>query len=235
MARRENTTNTDRVDDTTTADRDVVVEREVVTDRGAHVDPGATVVSDRAVRDEVVIRERERFGGMKFGSGFFGWLTAAGTGAILTAVVSAAGAAIGFGVLDNTTADEDAAETIGIVGVILLALVIFVAYLAGGYVAGRMARFSGAKQGVAVWLWSIIMAIVAAVIGLIAGAQFDVLARLNGLPRLPINEGDLTVTGIVTAVLALLIALAGAVLGGLAGMRYHRRVDRVGLEPGNTV
>jgi hypothetical protein len=105
-----------------------------------------------------------------------------------------------------------------------------VSYLAGGYVAGRMARFSGAKQGIAVWLWSLIIAVVATVLGIVAGSQFDIFARLTALPRLPLEQGDLTVSGIVTAILAVLISLAGAVLGGLAGMRYHRRVDRVGVE-----
>lgn len=39
------------------------------------------------VREEVVSRERERFGGMKFGSAFFGWLTAMGTAVLLTALL----------------------------------------------------------------------------------------------------------------------------------------------------
>jgi len=32
-------------------------------------------------------------------------------------------------------------------------------------------------------------------------------------------------------VIALVAALVGAILGGLAGMRFHRKVDRAGLEP----
>ena len=66
-------------------------------------------------------------------------------------------------------------------------------------------------------------------LGLAAGAQFDVLAQLNGLPRLPINEGDLTTGGIIAALLALAASLLGAILGGLAGMHFHRKVDRAGL------
>ena len=104
----------------------------------------------------------------------------------------------------------------------------FVAYLAGGYVAGRMARFSGAKQGFAVWLWAIIAAVVLGVLGAILGAQYDVLSNLDAFPRIPLTADDLTVAGVVTAVVFAAIALVGAILGGLAGMRYHRRVDRVG-------
>jgi hypothetical protein len=45
-----------------------------------------------------------------------------------------------------------------------------------------------------------------------------------------------TTTGIITAIVAAVITLGGAVLGGVAGMRYHRKVDRVGFgeEPLNS-
>ena len=51
-------------------------------------------------------------------------------------------------------AAADNAGTVGIVGAIIVAVVLLVSYYAGGYVAGRMARFDGAKQGLAVWLWA---------------------------------------------------------------------------------
>ncbi|WP_404442910.1 hypothetical protein LG315_08525 [Microbacterium marinum] len=184
-------------------------------------------------REEVLQREKERFGGMKFGSAFFGWLTATGTAVLLTALLAATGTAVGLGnqVDPNEAADAaaDNAATIGIVGGIVLALILLIAYFCGGYVAGRMARFDGVKQGVAVWLWAIIIAVVLAIVTAIAGAQFNVLGNLNSFPRIPLNEGDLTAGSIITAIVAALVALGGAILGGLAGMRYHRRVDKAGL------
>jgi hypothetical protein len=189
--------------------------------------------SGRTVREEVVAREKDEFGGMKFGSAFFGWLTATGTAVLLTALVAGAGAAIGLGsnVDPDQVADDAAqnADTIGIAGAIAVLVVLLIAYYAGGYVAGRMARFSGAKQGLAVWLWALIIAIVLAVITAIAGSQWNILANLNSFPRLPFGEGELTTVGIITAVAALLVSLGGALLGGVAGMRFHRKVDRVGL------
>ena len=188
--------------------------------------------SGHTVREDVVGREKEEFGGMKFGSAFFGWLTATGTAVLLTALVAGAGAAVG---LSNSTPNQAAkgaaqnATTIGFVGAIAVLAILLIAYFCGGYVAGRMARFSGAKQGIAVWLWALIIAIVLAIVGAIAGAQFNILANLNSFPRIPINEGSLTVGGIITLILAVIVPLVGAVLGGLAGMRYHRKVDRVGL------
>ncbi|MFB2579843.1 hypothetical protein ACEXQD_01205 [Herbiconiux sp. P15] len=182
------------------------------------------------LREEVVGREKEEFGGFKFGSAFFGWLTATGTGVILTALVAATGAALGLGATENGQAlDESEATTIGIAGAIALAVVVLISYFCGGYVAGRMARFDGVKQGLAVWIWAVVIAVVVAVIGAIAGSQFNVLGNLDTFPRIPINEGALTATGIITAVALAVVSLIGALLGGIAGMRFHRKVDRAGL------
>ena len=185
------------------------------------------------MREEVVAREKREFGGMRFGTAFFGWLTATGTAVLLTALVAGAGAALGLGAqADAEEVVDQAAQnagTIGIVGAIAVLVILLIAYFAGGYVAGRMARFSGAKQGIAVWLWALIVAVVLAIVSAIAGSQWNVLANLNSFPRLPFGEGELTTAGIVTAVAALLVSLLGAILGGLAGMRFHRRVDRAGL------
>src|SRR4051812_21123029 len=184
-------------------------------------------------RRTVVSREKERYGGIKVGSAFFGWLTATGTAVILTALLAAVGT--GLGLARGTTAGNasnkaaPATTTVGIVGGIALLAVLLIAYYCGGYVAGRMARFNGAKQGFAVWLWAVAIAVVVAVVGAIAGAKFDVLARLNGFPRIPVNEGALSTAGLVATVVIAAAALAGAVLGGLAGMRFHRKVDKAGL------
>jgi hypothetical protein len=192
--------------------------------------PVVTDDSTSLDRREVVGRQKDAFGGMKFGSCFFGWLTASGTAVLLVALVTGVGAALGLSQnVDVTKPTTAQTESIGLVGGIVLLAIIFVSYLAGGYVAGRMARFNGLKQGLGVWLWAVIMAILVAVAGWLAGAQFDVLAQLNSFPRLPVNEGTLTTTGIIAAIGVVAASLVGALLGGLAGMRYHRRVDRAGL------
>jgi hypothetical protein len=189
--------------------------------------------SQPSLREDVIAREKERYGGVKIGSAFFGWLTATGTAVLLTALVAGAGAAVGLSAAGSAQeagkAASDNAATVGIAGAIALIAVALVAYYCGGYVAGRMARFNGAKQGLAVWLWAVVIAIVVAVIAAIAGSQFNILANVNAFPRLPLNEGDITTAGVITAVLVALASLAGAILGGLAGMRFHRRVDRAGL------
>lgn len=200
-----------------------------------HAAPVGAVSSRRfgLDRQSVVAREKEVFGGLKIGSAFFGWLTATGTAVLLTAVLAAAGAAIG--IATDTDLDDAAAaanedpQTIGIAGGIALLVVLLIAYYCGGYVAGRMSRFNGALQGFGVWLWAIVIAAVVAVVAAVAGDDYNVLAELNSFPRFGLSEGELTNGGIIALVAVVVVALIGALLGGLAGMRYHRKVDRAGL------
>lgn len=186
-------------------------------------------------REDMVATQRERFGGIKFGSAFFGWLTATGLAVLLTALVSAIG--VGVGMANDVDAEALTTEepgTVGLIGAIVLAVILFVAYFAGGYVAGRMARFNGARQGFAVWLWAIIIAVLLAIVAVVAGNQFNGRGELDAFPRVPIGEGDLTTGGIVALVVALLVTLAGAILGGMAGMRFHRRVDQAAIDETRT-
>ena len=176
------------------------------------------------VAREVVRRQREEYGGLNWGSAFFGWLVAIGMGVILTAIVGAAGAAIGL-----TEARESeikgSAETISIVGGVLLLVILLIAYYAGGYVAGRMSRFDGARQGIGTWAIGLILTLVIAAAGAIFGAKYNVLERLQ-LPRIPIDEGSLTTGGVIALVAVLLGTLLAAVVGGRVGRRYHDKVDR---------
>jgi hypothetical protein len=66
-----------------------------------------------------------------------------------------------------------------------------------------------------------------AVLGLIAGAQFDVLSRLQALPQIPLDAQTLTTGGVISALAVAVVSLIAAILGGLTGMRYHRKIDRV--------
>jgi len=197
-------------------------------------EPRVIPAPDRAT---VVARQQERFGGIKAGSAFFGWLTATGMAVILLALLTAAGFV--FGVATDTSVDQalqesqdgtGAAQTVGLVGAIALLVVLLLAYYCGGYVAGRMARFNGLKQGLAVWLWGLLITLLIAAVAAVAGSQYDVFAQFN-LPRLPVNEGEVTTVGAIAIGAAVLASLVGALLGGLAGMRFHRKVDAAGLEP----
>jgi hypothetical protein len=179
-------------------------------------------------------REKDEYGGVKVGLAFFGWLTATGTAVMLTAFVAAAGTAVSVVTnIDASSARNQATQdpkTVSIVGGVILFLVLFVAYYCGGYVAGRMARFDGVRQGLAVWLWAVCIAALVAVLAAVAGSQYDVLSKLNSFPRIPVSQGNLTTGGLIALVVVAVGSLGGALLGGLAGMHFHRKVDRAGLE-----
>jgi hypothetical protein len=188
------------------------------------------VESQNSLREDVLEREQRNFGGIKVGSAFFGWVAAMGIAVLLTALVAATGAAIGQSTSgDLGDAVNDNASAIGLWGAVALAVIMFIAYYCGGYVAGRMARFNGALQGLTVWLWAVLIAIIVAILTAVAGSQYDILGNVNGFPRIPMSANDLTTAGIISAIVIALVSLAGAVLGGIAGMRYHRHVDRAGL------
>ena len=180
-------------------------------------------------RQSVVAREKDRYGGIKWGSAFFGWLTATGTAVLLTAILVAAGATVGVATGADAADAQNNAATIGLAGGLALLAVILVAYFCGGYVAGRMARFNGVKQGVAVWIWAVVIAAAVAIAGAALGDKYDLLDRIGGFPRLPIGGDNVTTGSIVAVAIALIAALIGAILGGLAGMRFHRKVDRAGF------
>jgi hypothetical protein len=175
----------------------------------------------RAVR----ARQREEFGGANSGAAFFGWLVAIGLGALLVGLLAAAGATVGVTDLKESAGN---ARHVGVGGTVGLLLALAVAYYCGGYVAGRMSRFDGARQGLGAWLIGLIVTVVLAIAGALLGAEYNVLERLD-LPALPAGDSELVSGG--TAALAIVVVgtLLAALVGGKAGERYHRKVDRAGF------
>jgi hypothetical protein len=179
---------------------------------------------------DVHARQRDEFGGLNWGSAFFGWLVAIGVAALLTAILSAAGTAIGLTETSPSQAGSQAqsnAGTVGIVGGIVLLVILGIAYYAGGYVAGRMSRFDGPRQGLGVWLVGLIVTVVLAVAGVLLGAKYNVLSQLN-LPRIPVDEGSLTTGGLIALVAIAVVTLLAAMAGGKQGTHYHRKIDNTG-------
>jgi hypothetical protein len=198
------------------------------TDTGEH-----TAVHDRpatapAATDAFADRreaQRAEFGGLDWPAAFFGWLVAIGIATLLVAVLGAAGAALGITEMDSTSDVAAKADTIGVAGGVLLLVALLIAYYAGGYVAGRMARFDGLRQGVAVWFIALAVTVLLAVAGLVLGSEYNVFEQLD-LPRIPVDEGTVTTGGIIALAAVAVGTLLAAVLGGRSGERYHRRIDR---------
>jgi hypothetical protein len=174
-------------------------------------------------------RERERFGRrIQWETVFFGLLAAVGLAALLVAMLLGGLVAAGvtdFG--DNAATFFDHLTTAG--GGVFLAI-IALSYLTGGYVAARMARFDGWRQGLGIWLLSLLMVAAVGIAGWIGGGTLDPTEAIS-LPSNPIDTGPLSHSGwaIVAAVAA--ISLVAAVAGGILGERYHRAVDDAAFEP----
>ncbi len=169
-------------------------------------------------------QQREEFGGFKLGAALLGWLIAIVLTVVLTAIAGAITGLIGAGTGPPAAGSVGIAAIVSaVVGLAILAL----AYFVGGYVAGRLARFNGPKQGLGVWLIGVALTVILAVAGVVLGAQFNVLAQLN-LPTIPLDPGSLTISGLIALVVILAVTLLAAMAGGKAGTRYHRKVDDAG-------
>lgn len=185
--------------------------------------------ADLAIPDQAdrIDRERDAYGGLQWGSAFFGWITATGMVVFASAVLAGIGALVDQAPNIDLSEVAEAPQSAGWIGAAILLAVILMAYLCGGYVAGRMARFDGARQGLAVWLWTLLMAAVVTAVGLSVGQRFDVTEQLSGLPTIPIEEGEGTLAAAIAGAAVLAVALIGALLGGRIGMRFHRKVDAI--------
>jgi len=173
-------------------------------------------------------RQRDEYGGINWGAAFFGWLVAVGIAVLLTGILSAAGAAIGLTEPSAAADAQSSPETVSLIGAIALIVVLAIAYYCGGYVAGRMSRFDGARQGIGAWAIGLIITIALAVVGLVLGGEYNVVERAN-LPSLPVDGKTLGTGGLIATIVLLAITLLAAALGGKAGARYHKKVDRAGF------
>ncbi|MFZ0216109.1 MAG: hypothetical protein WAM30_09240 [Candidatus Dormiibacterota bacterium] len=140
---------------------------------------------------------------------------------IVAAIVGTAGYQMGAKV-PNLGSAAAATSTLGLGALAGSLVALFLAYLIGGYAAGRSARYAGTGNGFAVVVWTVVVAIILAVLGAIFGNRFNVADQLH----LSINTQALTVAGIVSLVVTLVVMLIGAILGGALGSHYHRQIDR---------
>ncbi|CAA9377026.1 MAG: hypothetical protein AVDCRST_MAG21-1342 [uncultured Nocardioidaceae bacterium] len=180
----------------------------------------------RAVDPDAEQRRKDAYGGLNLGASFFGWLVAVALTILLTGILSAVATGIGDASnLDISTAElRSDAGTVGLVTGIVLLVVLMIGYYAGGYVAGRMSRFDGVKQGIGVWVIGLLVTIVVAVITAVAGSEYDVFRYI---PSIPIPTDTLTSSGLIALGAVLLGTLLAAIIGGKVGQRYHTKVDRI--------
>jgi hypothetical protein len=177
-------------------------------------------------RRELRRQEHREFGGrIQWEAVFFGLLAAIGLAASLVAMVL--GGLVAAGVTSFHESAAGLVDHVMVAGGLIPIAILALSYLAGGYVAARMARFDGPRQGVGLWLLSLGVAIAVAVTAWIAGGDADPAKSIT-LPSNPIDEGPLSHSGWGILAVGLLVPLVFAILGGVLGERFHRAVDRAG-------
>jgi uncharacterized membrane protein len=167
---------------------------------------------------------RDRFGGIDTPAALAGMFTGLGVLVFLGALIAA-----GAGGLDyqlNAIDIDGNVQDIEVVGAILAALVVFVSFLAGGWAAGRMARYDGGMNGLGAGLWAIFLVAVFAALGAWLGAEYNAFQRA-GLPDWfsQFRGDDVTAAAIIWGAISVVLVLGGGYLGGKLGEAYHHRVD----------
>jgi hypothetical protein len=168
------------------------------------------------------VLQRQRFGGPNWGAGFFGWLVTVAIFGVLATATAVAVLTLG---LPEDLRTTEAAGTRGLVtAAALTLLVVMLAYFSGGYVAGRMSRFDGGKQGLAVWVVGLLLTGAAVGLVLLLGPQLELPDRVD-LASAQLSQSPTGLTAVVAAAAVMVVGLLAAVLGGKLGCRYHRKVD----------
>ena len=174
-------------------------------------------------------RLRDMYGGVDWLASFLGFVFAIVAGAVFSLIAGLVLAPLGFSV--NFGGGEIGAAII--TGLVLLGILVFLTYFFGGYVAGRLARFDGGRNGAMLLLWSGVTVLVLALVNaLLAGLlPSEISDDINNIIQNELlstigNLSQLGVVGVVVFVGALLLALLGGFLGGRLGSRYHAEIDR---------
>jgi hypothetical protein len=192
-------------------------------DEDRYVEETATA-PDNERRDVGVAAARERFGGLDLPASLAGMLVALAALLLLAGLASAAIGTIAF-----QTGVEGNENELSLGALIAAGAVIFLAFLLGGWAAGRMARYNGALNGFMVAVWFIVLGVVLAIVGAIADNTYNLFDDLRvAEATLPdwFSIEDATVGAIISSLAFVALMVVGAVLGGIWGTRMHRRADR---------
>ncbi len=165
------------------------------------------------------------YGGFSVASALAGVLVAYGAFAILVGIAAAVVAAAG----DTTDLSTDW-ERLGTAGGLVVAALLLLSYLFGGYVAGRMARRNGLLHGLAVAVLGLVVVGVVAALARNSGATGTVGANLRSL-GIPTTGSEYGHAGTVAGIASLVALFVGSLLGGVLGERWHGRLLARAADP----
>lgn len=165
-----------------------------------------------------------RYGGADLGASLSGFFAGLGALTFIGALVAAGANELEYQL--NLTDLEGVVGEASIVGAAIALVVVFLTFLFGGWVAGRMSRFDGGKNGLGAGLWLLVFAAIFALLGALVGPEFNAFGPA-GLPDWfsAIRADVRTPAALILAALFAVAALLGGYLGGRLGDRYNQRVD----------
>ena len=178
---------------------------------------GAHVYETRG--DRAALAESAGMGRISLASVLAGTLVAYGAFAVLMAITAAVAKSAG---LDTDLSDNEWRD-LGVAGGAIVAGVLFLCYLFGGYVAGRMARRAGASNGFLVFFLGVVVAVgVTGLVNVFTDGD-DILRNLRnvGVPTSSEEWGDVATVAGLGSLLAMIL---GSVLGGALGERWHTKL-----------
>jgi hypothetical protein len=159
-------------------------------------------------------------GGLSVGSILTGMAVALGAMFLLTALIGGIAFAMELADVQVNATVEQIGWGVGIA----LLLAMFLAYLWGGYSAGRMARGAGLLNGVLVPVAALLLTGLVALIVWAVGAEVRIAAPFTPV-QIPVDQ-DLAVTfGTVLGIASLVAMFGGAALGGWLGSRWHDKLE----------
>ena len=182
---------------------------------------GTGVHVERAHYELPLAEARSRYGGTSVPAILAGALAGLGTASLLGGLASAGGVQVGQAVADDAGQVPELAVGSAVAALVVLAL----SALVGGWVAGRVARFDGARNGL---LAGLVLALLVGLLGAVVTA-----AHAGALSPLA-SDATLTTTAVIAAAAGLAVSLLAGLFGGRLGARWHRDVDDVllGTRPG---
>src|SRR5215203_3165429 len=173
-------------------------------------------------------RLRDMYGGVDWLASFLGYVFTVVLALVFSAIAGLV--LVPFGFPPEISGGQLGASVL--TGLAVLGVLIFLTYFFGGYVAGRLARFDGGRNGAMVLVWTFIVALILALVAVVfsgflpAGMADGVSNLARGTVSTATNLAGAGVAGIIVAVAALLLALLGGFFGGRLGSRYHTEIDR---------
>ncbi len=174
--------------------------------------------------EEREMRLRDMYGGVDWLASFLGFIFAAVAGAVFSSIAGLVLVPLGFSL--RIGGNLGTAE---ITGLVVVAILVFLTYFFGGYVAGRLARFDGGMNGMMAFVWSAVVSFIVIAVGpFLPGGGFETLRNFVQSTVLPgfNNLMEMGIVGLGIVVGVIVVALLGGFAGGRLGSRYHSQIDR---------